>query len=63
MQDDSAKSSPMDTGEAKRVGRRWDGGLSEMGRRCGTAMKMNREQISDEDEDEDPKQIGEAESR
>ena len=40
-----------DTGEAKRVGRRWDGGLGEMGWRSGTAMKMN------------PEQIGKAESR
>ena len=43
---------------------RWDGGV---GRRHGTAMKMNPEQIGDEDEDEDededPEQIGEAKSR
>ena len=38
----------------------WDGN---MGRRRGTAMKMNPEQIGDEDEDEDPEQIGEAKSR
>ena len=37
---------------------RWDGGV---GRRRGTAMKMNPEQIGDEDED--PKQIDEVESR
>ena len=53
----------MDTREAKRVGRWWDGGLGEMGRRHGMAMKMNPEQIDDEDEDEDLEQIGEAESR
>ena len=34
-----------------------------MGWRRGTAMKMNLEQIGDEDEDEDPEQIGEVESR
>ena len=34
-----------------------------MGRRHGMAMKMNPEQIDDEDEDEDLEQIGEAESR
>ena len=41
--------------------RRWDGGLGEMGRLRGIAMKMNPEQISDEDED--PEQIVETESR
>ena len=34
-----------------------------MGRRRGTAMKMNLGQIGDEDEDEDPEQISEAKSR
>ena len=34
-----------------------------MGQQRGTTMKMNLEQISDEDEDEDPEQIGKAESR
>ena len=34
-----------------------------MGRRRGTAMKMNSEQIDDEDEDEYPEQIGEADIR
>ena len=44
----------MDTREAKRVSRQWDEGLGEIGRRRGMAMKMNPEQIDDEDEDEDP---------
>ena len=34
-----------------------------MGRRRGIAMKMNPEQIGDEDKDEDPEQIDEVESR